>query len=88
MLLAAVVAAGSEYSAEVEQEANQANIGCVYSYCSNYADQSQTASANVVGGGSGDGSKISASVEQEANQANIGCVIAACVNFAEQEQTG
>ena len=36
---------GDEYSASVEQEANQPNIGCVYSDCSNYADQSQTALA-------------------------------------------
>ena len=27
---------GSEYSAEVEQEANQANIGCVYSDCAQH----------------------------------------------------
>ena len=67
---------GDEYSASVEQEANQANIGCVFSSCTNTAYQDQVASANVVGGGSGGsgGDEYSASVEQEANQANIGCV--------------
>ena len=34
----------------------------------------KSASANVVGGGSGGGNEYSAEVEQEANQANIGCV--------------
>ena len=72
----AVVVAETNILLRVEQEANQANIGCVFSSCTNTAYQTQVASANVVGGGSGGsgGDEYSASVEQEANQANIGCV--------------
>ena len=66
-------------SAGLEQEANQANIGCVYSECqTTMRTNDQVASANVIGGGSSGGNEYSAEVEQEANQANIGCVFSSC----------
>ena len=55
-------------------------------YCSNFADQYQVASANVVGGGMVAETNILPRVEQEANQANIGCVFSSCTNTAYQTQ--
>ena len=75
MLLVAVVVEVAETNICQCRTSNfqPTNIGCVYSYCSTMQTNHRSASANVVGGGSG-GNEYSAEVEQEANQANIGCV--------------
>ena len=70
-----------KFSGDVQQEANQANIGCVIA-CVNYEDQYQVAGANVVGGGSG--YEYSAEVEQAITQSWM-CV-EICANIAKQDQ--